>query len=54
MIRIFTIVENKTENGKVEYQVSGDLPLEEVASALVMIALITELPKKEEKVIRDS
>ena len=46
MIRAFTIVENKTENGKVEYQVSGDLPIEEAARALVIVALISELPKK--------
>lgn len=46
MIRTFTIVENRTENGNVEYQVSGDLPVEEVARALVIVALHTELPKK--------
>lgn len=54
MIRSFTIVENKTENGKVEYHTSGDLPIEEAASAIVVVALITELPKKEGDVIRDS
>jgi hypothetical protein len=46
MMRTFTIVENKTENGKVEYQVSGNLPIEEAASALVIVALVSELPKK--------
>ena len=46
MIRTFTIVENRTENGKIEYQVSGDLPMEEVARALVIIALKVELPKE--------
>jgi hypothetical protein len=46
MMRTFTIVENKTENGKVEYQVSGDLPIEEAARALVIVALVSELPKK--------
>ena len=45
MIRTFTIVENRQENGNVEYSVSGDLPAEEVARALVIIALHTELPK---------
>lgn len=39
MIRSFTIVENKTEGGKIEYQVSGEMPIEEVAKALVIIAL---------------
>jgi hypothetical protein len=47
MIRTFTIVENRTEEERVEYQVSGDLPLEEVARALVIIALKTELPKQD-------
>jgi len=45
MLRTFTIVENRQENGKVEYSVSGDLPAEEVARALVIIALHTDLPK---------
>ena len=47
MIRSFTIVENRTEDGKTEYQVSGDLPLEEVARALVVIAL--QVPRSEQK-----
>jgi hypothetical protein len=46
MIRTFTIVENRQENGNVEYSVNGDIPLEEVARALITIALHTELPKK--------
>lgn len=50
MIRTFTIVENRQENGNVEYTVSGDLPIEQAAAALVRIALYTELPKKEEGV----
>jgi hypothetical protein len=49
MIRSFTIVENKTENGMTEYHTSGDLPMDEVAWALVNIALHTELPKNEPK-----
>jgi hypothetical protein len=48
MIRSFTIVENKKEDGKIEYNFSGDLPLEEVARALIVVALHTELPKKPE------
>jgi hypothetical protein len=47
MIRSFTIVESWDGKGNVEYTVSGDLPIEEVARALVIIALKTELPKKE-------
>jgi hypothetical protein len=49
MIRTFTIVENRQENGNVEYSVSGDLPIEQAAAALVRIALYTE-PQKKEKV----
>jgi hypothetical protein len=50
MIRSFTIVENQDGKGNVEYNVSGDLPLEDVARALVVIALRTTLPepKKED------
>jgi hypothetical protein len=54
MIRTFTIVENKTEDGKTEYQVSGDFPVVEVARALVVVALHTELPKKEDKTVSGS
>jgi hypothetical protein len=49
MIRTFTIVENKQENGNVEYSVRGDLPIEEVARALILIALHSELPKPDKK-----
>jgi hypothetical protein len=44
MIRSFTIFENQDGKGNVEYTVSGDLPLEEVARALVSIALRTPPP----------
>jgi len=47
MVRSFTIFEKSNEKGSIEYLVSGDLPIEEVARALVIIALNTELPKKE-------
>lgn len=47
MMRTLTIIENKTDDGKVEYQISGEMPIEEVARALVIIALRIELPKKE-------
>ena len=50
MVRSFTIFEKMDERGNVEYLVSGDLPIEEVARALVVIALRTTLPepKKED------
>jgi hypothetical protein len=50
MIRTFTIVENRQDNGNVEYSVSGDLPIDQAAAALVRIALVTEIPKKEDKI----
>lgn len=53
MIRTFTIVENQQENGNVEYSVSGDLPIDQAAAALVRIALVTKMPKKEEKITKD-
>jgi hypothetical protein len=46
MIRSFTLVKNQDGKGNVEYNVSGDLPLEEVARALVIIALRTTLPEQ--------
>jgi hypothetical protein len=48
MIRTFTLVENRTGDGRVEYQVSGDLPIEEVARALVIIALQVNLPTQKQ------
>ena len=50
MIRTFTIVENRQENGNVEYAVNGDLPIDQAAAALVRIALVTEMPKREDKI----
>jgi hypothetical protein len=38
MIRTLTIVENRAEEGKVEYSISGGLPIDEAAKALVIIA----------------
>lgn len=38
MIRSLTIIENKDENGKIEYSANGDLPLMDAAAALVLIA----------------
>ena len=47
MIRTLTIVENQVEAGKVDYQLNGDLPLDEAARALVIIAF--NAPKPEQK-----
>ena len=51
MIRTLTIVENRVEAGKVDYQLNGDLPLDEAARALVVIAFNAQKPeqKQEEK-----
>ena len=51
MIRTLTIVENRVEAGKVDYQINGDLPLDEAARALVVIAFNAQKPeqKQEEK-----
>ena len=48
MIRSLTIIENKDEKGINKYQLSGNLPLDECARALVIIAFNAEKPKKEE------
>jgi hypothetical protein len=48
MIRTFTIVENRSENGNVEYSVNGDMPIDEVARALVVIAFNAQKPEKKE------
>ena len=49
MIRSFTIVENQDGKGNVVYHTSGDLPLEDVARALVVIALRTTLPEQKKE-----
>lgn len=38
MLRTLTIIENKKEDGTFEYSLSGDLPLDEAAKALVIVA----------------
>ena len=45
MTRSFTIFEKQDEKGNIEYLVNGNLPIEEVARALVIIALRTTLPE---------
>jgi hypothetical protein len=51
MIRSLTIIENKDNTGNVAYQLSGDLPIDEAAKALVIIAFNANKTeeKKEEK-----
>jgi len=50
MIRTFTLVENRTASGQIQYNFSGDLPLDEVARALIVVALNVERPAKKEEV----
>ena len=38
MIRTLVIVENKMDGKEPEYQASGDLPVDEAAKALVIVA----------------
>ncbi len=38
MIKTLTIVENKIEGADPEYQLSGDLSIDDAAKALVMVA----------------
>jgi hypothetical protein len=48
MIRSLTIVEDKDNNGNVSYQLSGNLPIDECAKALVIVAFNAEKPMKKE------
>jgi hypothetical protein len=41
MIRSLTIIENKDNAGNVAYQLSGDLPIDEAAKTLVIVAFNT-------------
>jgi hypothetical protein len=47
MMRTLTLIENRKEDGKIEYIANGDLPLEVAAAALVSLAFYTIPPKKE-------
>ena len=47
MVRVITIVEELKPEGRLNYTANGDLPLEDAARALVILALHTELPKQE-------
>jgi len=47
MIRTLTIVENTTEEGKIEYTANGSLPIDDAGRALVLIAY--NAPKPEQK-----
>lgn len=48
MIEILTIVKQTNENGIVNYSLNGNLPLDEAAKALVIVAFNTEKSKKED------
>jgi hypothetical protein len=47
MIRTLTIVENTNKEGKIEYSLNGNLPIDEAAKALIIIAYQTTPPEKE-------
>lgn len=38
MIRTVTIVENKKDDGKIEYEANGSLPIDDAARALIIIS----------------
>ena len=48
MIRTLTIVENRTEDGKVEYEANGSLPIDEAARALVILSFNAGAQKQAE------
>ena len=52
MIDILTIVKETDKNGVPSYTVNGNLPIDEAAKALVIVAFNADKPKKEEKKIR--
>ncbi|MFA6364745.1 hypothetical protein [Methanoregula sp.] len=48
MIEILTIIKETDTNGILNYTVNGNLPLDEAAKALVIVAFNAEKPEKEE------
>jgi hypothetical protein len=48
MIESLTLIKTTDENGIVNYSLNGNLPLDEAAKALVIVAFQAERPKKEE------
>jgi hypothetical protein len=53
MIRTLTIIENRKENGIVEYSANGSFPIDEAAKALVIIAYQSIPPTKNGDIISD-
>jgi len=51
MIESLTLIKTTDENGIVNYSLNGNLPLDEAAKALVIVAFQAERPKKEEVII---
>ena len=47
MIEILTLVKTTDEKGNVSYSISGGMPLDVAAQALVIVAYQAEPPKKE-------
>lgn len=54
MIKSLTIIGSNDEKGNVNYQLSGDLPLDEAARALILFALQVSRPEqKKEEIINN-
>jgi hypothetical protein len=45
MIRTLTIVEDRRDDGQIDYQINGNFPLDEAARALVVIAFNAPKPE---------
>jgi len=52
MIETLTLVKQTEKNGTVNYSLTGDLPLDEAAKALVIVAFNAGQPKKDEAVVK--
>ena len=53
MIRILTIIENISEDGKIEYTINGSLPIDEAAKALVIVAFNAQKPEQKQDEKKD-
>ncbi|MFA5378751.1 MAG: hypothetical protein WC455_23570 [Dehalococcoidia bacterium] len=49
MIEVLTIVKETDKKGTTSYSVNGNLPIDEAAKALVIVAFNANKPEKEEK-----
>jgi hypothetical protein len=48
MIEVLTIIKETDEKGATNYSVNGNLPIDEAAKSLVIVAFNAKKPKKEE------